>query len=227
MDMAAVVLCIVVWFPVHVGLWGHEVRRIRKASGLLRIYGVFATALGIALGLCWYPKEFILFGDPSRWHVGLLPGAGMLLIFVTLLRLTPRKQFQRFDTMVNLGHFLVVVGLFEEVWFRGIWFAVFNGSFLYSVVVGSIVFGLIHYNPLIRPKDIQSVVLSMSAGSVFAAARYAGAGIIPLGVAHGALDFIFHYVCTDKAPRYAPRATGPLFIVGCIILVLVAVVQGQ
>jgi hypothetical protein len=227
MNVIAVVLCIALWVPVHIGLWLHEVRHMRKAVSLLRAYGVCATALGIFIGSYWYPNEFLLFGAPSRWYLAFLSGAGLLFLVAVLVRLTPRREFQRFDTVLNLAHYLVVVGLFEEVWFRGIWFAVFGGSFVNAVVVGSIAFGLVHYSPVLRPRDIQSVVWSIFAGSVFAAARYAGAGIVPLAVAHGAFDFLFHYVYRQEAPRYGPRTTGAVFIVACLLLVVSIVLLGR
>jgi hypothetical protein len=98
--------------------------------------------------------------------------------------------------------FVVFIGFVEELWYRGIWFAMFGGRLAPCVVLGSIVFGALH---LIG--DVGSAILSLGIGAVFAAARYGGAPVILLGIVHGTLDWLIHCMLPISGVRLQNTAT--------------------
>jgi hypothetical protein len=218
-DWLGILLCVVVWLPVHGGLWLIERRKVRVAWRLLQAYGVAATGLGLWIGLTLFSSHFNLLGSWRSLPVAAVPSAGLFLLTLAIMPGTPRPGVTGPEVLGKLLHFLVVVGLFEEVWFRGVWFACFGNSFLGSVVLGSAAFGLVHYVPGLEGRGLDSAFLSVFGGLCFAAARYNGAGILPLAVGHGLFDFLFHYAQVEKKTRLGGFATTAVFVLGCLLIV--------
>ncbi len=111
-----------------------------------------------------------------------------------------------------------MVGLFEEVWFRGIWFAAFDGTVIGGVIAGSVVFGLVHYSPVLAGRGVDTFIGAALVGFVYGSARFAGAGILPLRIAHGVFDFFFLCVWREKKQRFAGIATIIVGIGGLLAL---------
>lgn len=88
------------------------------------------------------------------------------------------------QTLAEGLRLIVLIGLVEELWFRGLWFAFFRDRPWLALGLGSLLFGLFHL-----PHGGFVVALTAGVGLVFAAARARGASILALGTAHGLLDW--------------------------------------
>jgi hypothetical protein len=84
-----------------------------------------------------------------------------------------------------LLRYVVLIGYTEELWFRGLWFAMCRHRFVPSVVLGSVIFGLSH-----SAQGWQAVWMTAWVGGVFASARYCGAALVPLALVHGVMDWL-------------------------------------
>ena len=120
--------------------------------------------------------------------------------------------------LLELFKFLVLIGYTEELWFRGIWFAMFKNRMLPSIIAGSVAFGIFHL-----PHGIGSVIISSCVGSVFAAARYRGASIMSLAIAHGLIDWLNNQMLPAKQLRISMGAALIVLPVACIAITILLV----
>ena len=226
MDIVPLLLCVLLWIPIQFGIWLIHVRSFAWVRIVLRVYCACAAAIGLFLGLWWYPNQFPLLGGLRGWTVAILSGSAVFLLALAVMSHRMRDRIALRDATIQLAYFLIPVGLFEEIWFRGVWFAAFDGSFTGGVMLGSVVFALVHYNPRVRrigPLDLANIA---AIGLVFGAARYAGAGLIPLAAVHGVLDFISLYLLSNKRPRHRPVTAMAVFVGGSLVLAVALMLLG-
>jgi hypothetical protein len=222
-EIVALILCLGIWLPIDWGLWLYRKRKSKAIDLGLQAYATLCALLGIWIGVSWFGANFPLLGDLSSWVLGLLPGVGVLLLLELLMPGKVRKDLTWQHVGVQVLRYLIPVGLLEEVWFRGIWFACFPDSFLLSIVLGSFVFGLVHlghYIPDVR-KGIPDVIVITIITMPFACARYNGASIVPLAIGHCLTDLFFHTIVGERKPRFGGVATIGLGIGGCALLTAV------
>jgi membrane protease YdiL (CAAX protease family) len=111
-------------------------------------------------------------------------------------------------TTAALTNLLValLIGVTEELLFRGLLFRAFQGrSMALYVLLGSITFGLLHYN-----QGYQGVMVTAVVGSSYSLARVAGAPLSWLIVCHAVTDFpnLFSH---SPHPQYGVVALARLF----------------
>lgn len=144
-----------------IGLWVYR-HYYRDQISLWTVRGwPWAAAAFLGLSVIWYT-----IGIPTFWPDRTMAVAGL-----------------------ELFKFLVFIGFTEELWFRGIWFAMFHNRLVPSVILGSVAFGLIHL-----AHDPVWALFAAAFGAVFAAARYRGASIVQLALAHGILNWTMKLV---------------------------------
>jgi len=105
-----------------------------------------------------------------------------------------------------LLRYVLLVGLVEELWFRGLWFEVCGHRFWPSVIAGSALFGLYH-----APHGWRSVVMTAGIGAVFAVARYRGVPLWALAVVHGLIDWLNREILPGARFRIAPSKVPIVF----------------
>jgi membrane protease YdiL (CAAX protease family) len=198
-----------------------------KKCGGNEVSSVVRAVLGLS-GL-WLAQQHhhgqIHLANLDRWYLALIPFLGFLLLTMVL---TPfvglRKDLSRSDVAKRLFFFLFLVGFSEELWFRGIWFAMFADEFWASVVLGSVVFGFMHYAPGVPGKKIDAMPMIILPGLVFATSRYCGAGILPLAIAHGLFNFLSLYLLEKTVPCKKDGQPGLtlsmtiVYVLGCLLL---------
>mgnify|MGYP000860478431 CR=1 FL=1 len=96
---------------------------------------------------------------------------------------------------------IVLIGLAEELWFRGVWFEIVGRNALLSVVAGGALFGLSHLH-----QGLLMVLITGSAGCAYAAARHRGASLLSLALAHGLMDFANGILFPGAAARFSLTA---------------------
>ena len=146
------------------------------------------TSVQLAAGL-WvyhrYYKEHIPLWTLHGWAWAAAAFLGLSAIWYTIGIPTFWPRGTIIMAGLELFKYLVLIGFTEEFWFHGIWLAMFHIRLVPSVIFGSLVFGLIHL-----AHDPVSALFSGAFGAVFAAARYRGASIIQLALAHGILNWV-------------------------------------
>lgn len=124
-------------------------------------------------------------GGPSGWiwalaAVAILQGSQWALAVHQTVPLPPL-----FGILTGLFNMVVLVGLVEELWFRGLWFRVMARHPLAALVSGSLLFSLYHW-----PQGLHRVVLTFAIGMVLGAARLRGASLLALALVHGGLNWL-------------------------------------
>ncbi len=143
------------------------------------------TLFAVTAWLLWYRKELDVF-SLKGWPVALAIFLGFLLS--EFINAVPhlRADVLSVRTLVALFYCVVLIGLVEELWWRGIWFAMFKGRPLVCIVAGSLLFGLLHYHL----QGTSGVIVASLVGLAFAVARYRGVSIGALALAHGFNDWV-------------------------------------
>lgn len=149
---------------------------------LAALVGMF---FGIGVWLLWYRKELDVF-SLKGWPVALSIFLGLLLSELICAAAYPRAGVLSLAGAWTLFYCVVLIGFTEELWWRGIWFAMFRGRPLLCIVAGSLLFGLAHY----QLHGLRSVFMASLVGLVFAVARYRGVSIGALALAHGINDWV-------------------------------------
>jgi len=117
--------------------------------------------------------------DKKKWMIVLL-----LLITIQLLILLPSHKitlinFSLTDAIKSYLFILFTVALVEEILFRGVWFWASGEDFFLSVVLGTLLFGALHFSNGLLPGFV-----GLGLGFVYASARWRGASILSLALVH-------------------------------------------
>ena len=193
----SIALFFVLWTPVVYVQYAKKKCNNGFPANIVIILCILQILIGV-----WLLKHYSSFSQIISirgWHLALL-------IFLTLqgfqffvIRSKLNTQL-KFDEFARLSFkFFILVGFAEEIWFRGILFAVFDNNFIFSVVIGSVFFGLLHW----LQGDWKQFVITFLIGFVFATARYNGASIISLSIAHGMMDLLNCEIFIFLKPRFS------------------------
>ena len=126
-------------------------------------------------------------------------------------RLKPARPLAQ--QLGSLAHYVTLIGMVEELWFRGIWFEICRHRFWPSVVLGSALFGLYHW-----PHGWRTVLTTAGVGSVFAMARMRGASLAELATVHGLIDWLNREALPGVRLRIPAEAVSAVFPVYSVML---------
>lgn len=139
---------------------------------------------GTALWRLWYPERLDVFSMAGWWR-------GTLLLTVFLLHpllgggRPSLHAVWSFASFKSLLWCVVMIGLAEELWWRGIWFRMWKDRPVMCILAGSLAFTLYHY-PF---QGFEPLPMVFFFGLAFAAARSRGASIGALALAHGLINW--------------------------------------
>lgn len=209
---------VVVWFFGVAA--GHILIGIGKTYSFLlmpcALAGIILSLVtGVLVWRNWYAAELDVF-SLKGWKYAVVLFLGFLLSEVLFATPSIRPALWKLSGFTGLLWCIVLTGFIEELWWRGIWFSMFKGRPLVCIIAGSLIFGLAHF----QLHGIDKVVIASFVGLAYAVARYKGASIGVLSLAHGFND----WVGQGKVIGWSWHAGGytlQLAIV-CISIVLVA-----
>ncbi|MBI5744416.1 MAG: CPBP family intramembrane metalloprotease [Elusimicrobia bacterium] len=179
-----------------------------KYGHLLRIAAFsWMLIIAIAVWLKYFSRELRVFQLRGWLMAGALAIGILLASLITggvpVVVFTWQASF-----LIMLLWCVLLVGFTEELWWRGIWFEMWKGRPVMCVLGGSLLFMAYHY-PF---QGFEPLPMIFFMGLAFATARYRGASIVSLSVAHGAIDFV-HAVGviqwhgqSERFPQYVPVA---------------------
>lgn len=179
--------------------------------------GFFLLATGLFVWWMYYRKEILLF-RLCGWKLGATLLIGLLVISFSLASPKPAFPFTATEFILKVVYFFLFVGLAEELWFRGIIFAIFKNRFIPCVILGSLLFGLAH---LTVHSGLDILLFNMFAGFCFATARFRGVSIIVLAISHTVYHLVRFTVFAEQVIRHGPKGTFMIFICSSLILTMV------
>ena len=149
-------------------------------------------------------------GNPVWAWVAL---AGLLLLeqAVASHGLSPTLDPARL--LGELVRLVLFVGIAEELWFRGLWFVLAGSRRNLALFGSSVLFGLYHV-----AHGWSVVALTAGVGLVFGIARWRGAPVLVLGVAHGLLDWCNTVLFPGMQWRIDPAWLPIVFPLACVAL---------
>lgn len=179
--------------------------------------GLLLLATGLFVWWMYYRKEIFLF-RLCGWKLGATLLIGLLVINFSLASPKPAFPFTATEFVLRIVYFFLFVGLAEELWFRGIIFAIFKNRFIPCVLLGSLLFGIAH---LTVHSGLDMVLFNIFAGLCFATARFRGVSIMVLAVIHTVYHLLRFTVFAEQVIRHGPKGTFMIFICSNLILTMV------
>ena len=156
---------------------------------LLAPYVLVSLMLSLVTGVLvwreWYPEEMDVF-SLKGWKYAVMLFLGFLLLEVLFAAPIIKPALWKLSGLGKLLWCIVLTGFIEELWWRGVWFAMFKNRPLVCIVAGSVIFGLAHF----QLHGMDKVITASFVGLAYAVARYKGASIGVLALAHGFNDWI-------------------------------------
>jgi len=211
----SLLIMIIVWAPVTLLVYIRGKYTVPHISVLAPLFGALTLLCGIAVTLKFYRRSLKLLTF-EKWQIALALLIGLQAIQLLVTRLIPNSDMSIPTALYKAFFFLALIGFAEELWFRGIWFEMFKRRFVPCVLLGSIAFGLIHF----PHGGFLTVLLTALVGLIFAAARFRGASILALALAHGTLDFLNGYAFSPDL-RFSLATTVAIFIPASLLLAAV------
>lgn len=182
--------------------------------GLLVGLGMLQFAAGLWLvSYCCRGQLRLLSIQGWPWALAALTGLMVLQEAMASPTLGPIRGWSM--AIIDLLRLIVCIGLVEELWFRGVWMTLFKDRPWIAVGVGSLLFGLFH-----AAHGVQTMILTAGVGLTFAAARYRGASVFTLGLAHGLMDWFNQVMFPGSQFRFDPTLVAWVFPISCILLTL-------
>ena len=220
----SVALLILVWSPVPVMHWMRHRKKNALPAKCLPWQGVFAIIIGLWLAYQHHPGDVGLTSF-HHWYLALIPLLGFVILTMMVAPFVGlRKDLHGSVVVKRALYFLVFVAFPEELWFRGIWFAMVGHAFWPSVLLGSVIFGMMHWSPGVPGRTIDAIPMIVLSGLVFATARFQGAGVLPLALAHGIFDLLNLGLLEKALPHKKSGRPGlsalsiVVFVGGCLLL---------
>lgn len=206
------IILVIALVPVGLFQYLHGKYHLPHVLVISPLVGIFMLLWGIFIKQKFYKKNFKLFSF-NKWPIALVLLIGLELIQLLLVK--PRLSFELdfTKTLYKAFFFLVIVGFTEELWFRGIWFAMFKENFIPCVLVGSIIFGLFH----LPGRNFAVLYFTFVTGLTFAIARFRGASILSLTIVHGIMDFLNTSAFSGQA-RFGILSIFVIFTFACLFL---------
>lgn len=177
---------------------------------------------GTAVWRLWYPGKLDVF-SMGGWRCGAL----LLAVFLLHPLLGGgRPSLHEVWGAAALKSFLwcvVMIGLAEELWWRGIWFKMWRDRPVMCILGGSLAFTAYHY-PF---QGFEPLPMVFFFGLAFAAARARGTSIVVLALAHGLINWaqatgVITWVWRDGS--VSPNLTVPA---ACVIITAVMLLGEQ
>jgi membrane protease YdiL (CAAX protease family) len=165
------------------------------------------------LGLSW-----------RGWQLGLAAGillsAGRWLVVAGVDWGAPAPVLTWEKALWDIVFYFLVVGLVEELLFRGLIYHAFetwHGA-VWAVIGSSLVFGIYHFGS----QGIAGAAATAFLGAILALARNRGAGLIGLAAAHGLMDLVTMWNAPAIDPTHLQdiRITQPLLIAAGYVIIL-------
>jgi CAAX amino terminal protease family. len=185
---------------------------VRPPGFQLWLATVSLGQLVIGVLLAWRCKLEGVIASRRSWGFALLLLAVLQVAeYVVAVHRLPL----RLDLVVVAKEFLryvIMIGLAEELWFRGLWFKVWANRTWPSVVGGSVLFGLYH-----AAAGWNAIVTTAAVGFVFAVARRAGASLLMLAVVHGMMDLMNRFVLPGVSWRFPQTVATLVFALLCVV----------
>ncbi len=151
----------------------------------------------------------------SKWHLALIVLVGVQTADYLFVSHTIGPRNGVTLAIINFFYFHIVIGFAEELWFRGLWLAMFKNRFITGVLLGSIIFGLYHV-----AHGFQTVLFTTCIGAMFAVARYRGSSILTLAIAHGLMDWFNLEMFPGASSRFSTTVILILFPLLCLIIAI-------
>lgn len=216
---------VIIWLALFLGTWGAFIAldTIRPAGTYwwLWVFAIAQLGGGLWVRHAYYQKDIPIFSFKGwPWAIIVLISLQTIqyIAVVPKIGIASGVGF----AFLELFKYLFLIGFIEELWFRGIWFAMFRNRALLSIAAGSIAFGIYHL-----PHGIGSVIITSCIGCVFAAARYRGASILSLALVHGIIDWLNNQILPVKQLRLSTEVTIIVLSVACIAITIPIVVLSK
>lgn len=220
--ISKIIILVIALMPIAVVQYIRNSYAVPYSSILLPVLGGLMLLWGILVKQKFYKKSFKLFSF-RKWQIALLLFLSLEVVQIILINPKLRFGMTFTEAMYKVFYFWIFVGFAEELWFRGIWFEMFKGKFIPCVLIGSFVFGLWHW----PAHGLIVFLFSSLVGLAFAVARFKGASILSLSIAHCIIDF-FNTSILSGQMRFSFSLTlvifvsASLFIAAMLMLILKA-----
>ena len=180
---------------------------IRPPNSAAWLAVVSMSQLGVGAFFAWRGSvSNLIRGVAPRWVVWVV-GLGLQAAEWLVVQHALPRQLDLMVIFSALVRYTVMVGLAEEIWFRGLWFHCCDNRFWPSVAGGAVLFGLYHFG-----SGWGAVVLTSAVGFLFGVARHRGMSIAALAVLHGAVDTVNQVVAPGQSWRFSISVGIALFV---------------
>lgn len=175
--------------PFAMAIWALQTRALGLDPEIWAVALQFVKVAMLAVGLALFlaggrPDLNAPIGRHGRWTLAAL--AALIAIASSAAAIEPRLRPDLDFTLAlaRLIDLVIFVALAEEIWFRGLWMRAANGNLALALGVGSIAFGLFHWH-----LGALTVLATTAIGALYGAARWRGAPIWALALAHGFVNW--------------------------------------
>ena len=164
------------------------------------------TSVQLVWGLLVFPPKSLRLGRIA-WAVAVLAAIQGLQYLFNIHAWRPEAF-----SLLEVARYLVFVALVEEIWFRGVLQQYLSKYSYIGIGAAAVIFGLYHVH-----SGWNIVLITAAVGLVYAAARHAGAGILSLAVAHGAMNWANNTVFPPVGLRFEAAVFYTAFPVLCVV----------
>lgn len=173
----------------------------QRAGILLRL-----TVLQIIIGGAWCWRVCLDTNrPPGGWTALAKVFAGLQLAEHLLVNHDFLPSAQPSLLLSSLLQSVLLIGLAEELWFRGLWASLWHQRAIPAAGWGSLAFGLYHW-----PHGGWVILSTAGVGFALAAARLRGASLIGLASVHGLNNWINQSLCPGRDWRLLREAVALL-----------------
>ena len=202
----------VIFAPLAVALWLVGLGVAQMEPGHMRASYQAISLLQLFLAIALY--EHSLRRDGAEATPTTLLGIGLAFAAFLIAEVSHVLVAER---VIGTASFAVIVGvllqqvvtiaLAEELWFRGLWMRATGDRPALAIFGGSAAFGLYHLH-----QGPALMATTAALGLLFAVARWHGAPIWSLALAHGAMNWFNNVVAPAPGWRFDPTLSRTLFI---------------
>ncbi len=195
---------VLLYAPLAAATWALQLG-VADSTGAKRFHAFEALqfitlSLGIILYLAAREEggEAVLSVHDDLWTLGLV-----VIVIAVGAEFASAKQSvnPRKLSALQLGaawlNLTLVAGFAEEIWFRGLWMGATIDEPWLAIGAGTVGFGLLHW-----PRGFRVVITTMALGLLYSSARWEGAPIWSLAVAHGTINWISGTLSPSRRWRF-------------------------
>jgi membrane protease YdiL (CAAX protease family) len=187
--------------PAYLWLWPNIDGGNKHLANVL-VYLYFLAGCMVIGRRRWNWNELGL--NRGGWRLGLAAGvmlsAGRWLVVMGVDWGAPAPVLTWEKILWDVPFYFLVVGLVEELLFRGVLYHAFDSwrGPVWAVVGSSLAFGAYHF----VSQGIAGAAATAFLGAILAFARFRGAGLIGLAAAHGLMDVVTIWNTPDFDPSH-------------------------